>query len=87
MSSNHQILDPATEKAIGTVALAGLEETDAAILRAAGAFPAWRRVAPADRALLLRRFASAVDAEIEALYYSAGHYVRLKDEYLAATAG
>ena len=27
------------------------------------------------------------DAEIEALYYSAGHYVRLKDEYLAATAG
>ena len=23
------------------------------------------------------------DAEIEALYYSAGHYVRLKDEYLA----
>ena len=26
------------------------------------------------------------DAEIEALYYSAGHYVRLKDEYLSATA-
>lgn len=26
------------------------------------------------------------DAEIEALYYSAGHYVRLKDEYLAAEA-
>ena len=26
------------------------------------------------------------DAEIEALYYSAGHYVRLKDEYLAADA-
>jgi carbonic anhydrase/acetyltransferase-like protein (isoleucine patch superfamily) len=26
------------------------------------------------------------DAEIEALYYSAGHYVRLKDEYLAAAA-
>lgn len=24
------------------------------------------------------------DAEIEALYYSAGHYVKLKDEYLAA---
>ena len=27
------------------------------------------------------------DAEIEALYYSAGHYVRLKDEYLAGGAG
>lgn len=26
------------------------------------------------------------DAEIEALYYSAGHYVRLKDEYLAGFA-
>jgi len=24
------------------------------------------------------------DAEIEALYYSAGHYVRLKDDYLVA---
>ena len=27
------------------------------------------------------------DAEIEALYYSAGHYVRLKDDYLAGAAG
>ena len=26
------------------------------------------------------------DAEIEALYYSAQHYVRLKDEYLSAQA-
>ncbi len=32
------------------------------------------------------RFARRLsDAEIEALYYSAGHYVRLKDEYLTAT--
>ena len=27
------------------------------------------------------------DAEIEALYYSAGHYVKLKDEYLAGGIG
>lgn len=27
------------------------------------------------------------DAEIEALYYSAGHYVRLKEDYLAGVAG
>ena len=33
---------------------------------------------PARKARLLS------DAEIEALYYSAGHYVRLKDEYLRA---
>ncbi|WP_247828056.1 aldehyde dehydrogenase family protein [Arthrobacter antioxidans] len=79
MSSTHQILDPATEEAIGTVAMAGLEDADAAILRAADAFPAWRRVSPADRALLLRRFAAAVDAEIEALaaleVSNAGHTI------------
>jgi carbonic anhydrase/acetyltransferase-like protein (isoleucine patch superfamily) len=27
------------------------------------------------------------DAEIEALYYSAQHYVRLKDQYLVQGAG
>jgi hypothetical protein len=27
------------------------------------------------------------DAEIEALYYSAGHYVRLKNQYLALPVG
>ena len=32
-----------------------------------------------------RKARMLTDAEIEALYYSAGHYVRLKDEYLAAT--
>ena len=31
-----------------------------------------------------RRVRMLSDAEIEALYYSAGHYVRLKDEYLGA---
>ena len=35
---------------------------------------------PAKKARLL------TEAQIEALYYSAGHYVRLKDEYLAAGA-
>lgn len=34
------------------------------------------------------RFARRLsDAEIDALHYSAGHYVRLKDEYLAAQHG
>ena len=27
------------------------------------------------------------DAQIEGLHYSAGHYVRLKDAYLAASGG
>ncbi|WP_026549835.1 aldehyde dehydrogenase family protein [Arthrobacter sp. Br18] len=67
MSYALEILNPATEQGIRTVTMAGLEEADAAIARAAAAFPAWRQVAPADRALLLRRFAAAVDGEIEAL--------------------
>ena len=43
------------------------EETDAAIARAAAAAPAWRAVAPGDRARLLRRFAEVVDAHNEEL--------------------
>ena len=81
MSSTLQILNPATEETIGSVRMAGLEETDAAIARAAAAFTAWRQVAPADRALLLRRFAAAVDAEIEDLaaleVANAGHTIAL----------
>ncbi len=81
MSHVRQILNPATEEPIGTVPMAGPEETDAAIARAAAAFPAWRQVAPADRALLLRRFAAAVDAAIDDLaaleVANAGHTIAL----------
>jgi acyl-CoA reductase-like NAD-dependent aldehyde dehydrogenase len=61
------ILDPATERVIGHVPPAGRAETDAAIAAARAAYPAWRAVAPADRALLLRRFAAAVDAAVDEL--------------------
>ncbi|MFI2276629.1 MULTISPECIES: aldehyde dehydrogenase family protein [Catenuloplanes] len=47
--------------------MAGVEETDAAIARAAAAFESWRAVAPGDRARLLRRFAAVVDAHVEEL--------------------
>jgi acyl-CoA reductase-like NAD-dependent aldehyde dehydrogenase len=64
---------------IATVALASADDTDAAIARAHAAFPAWRAVAPADRARLLRRFADAVDADLENLagieVRNAGHTV------------
>jgi len=40
---------------------------DRLIDRAATAFPAWRAVAPGDRARLLRRFASIVDSHVEEL--------------------
>jgi acyl-CoA reductase-like NAD-dependent aldehyde dehydrogenase len=62
-----ELRNPATEEVITTVPGAGPEETDAAIERARGAFDSWRRVTPADRARLLRRFAATVDAHIEEL--------------------
>ncbi|GAA5159125.1 MULTISPECIES: aldehyde dehydrogenase family protein [Amycolatopsis] len=61
------VINPATEEVVGTVELASLEETDAAIARAQAALPSWRAVAPGDRARLLRRFAEAVDADVEHL--------------------
>ncbi|HEV7977757.1 aldehyde dehydrogenase family protein [Amycolatopsis sp.] len=61
------VINPATEEVVRSVASTSAEETDAAIARAQAAFPAWRAVTPGDRAKLLRRFAAAVDADIENL--------------------
>jgi acyl-CoA reductase-like NAD-dependent aldehyde dehydrogenase len=63
----HQVVDPATEDVVATVAQTDAEGTDAAIERARAAAPAWAAVAPVDRARLLRRFADAVDAAVEEL--------------------
>ncbi len=63
----HDVLDPATESVVATVDLLDADATDAAIARAHAALPAWRAVAPADRARLLRRFADVVDAHVEEL--------------------
>lgn len=74
-----EVVNPATEEVITTVELAGLAETDAAVARARAAFDTWRRVAPADRARLLRAFAAAVDADREHLaaleVANAGHTI------------
>jgi acyl-CoA reductase-like NAD-dependent aldehyde dehydrogenase len=67
VSTTFDVINPATEEVVRTVALTSLEETDAAIARAQAALPAWRAVAPGDRARLLRRFADAVDACVEEL--------------------
>ena len=58
----HDVVNPATEQVVTTIELVGLEETDAAIARAVEVGPAWRAVSPADRGMLLRRFADAVEA-------------------------
>ncbi|TCC45904.1 aldehyde dehydrogenase [Kribbella capetownensis] len=75
----YDVINPATEKVVRTIALATEQETDAAIARAAEAFHTWRNVAPADRGRLLRRFADAVDADLENLaaleIENAGHTI------------
>ncbi|GAA3390950.1 aldehyde dehydrogenase family protein [Cryptosporangium minutisporangium] len=63
----HDVVNPATAEVVASVHLASIEETDAAVSRARAAWPAWRDVAPADRARLLRRFADVVDAHLEEL--------------------
>jgi betaine-aldehyde dehydrogenase len=61
------VVNPATEEPIADLEQAGVEETDAAVARARTAFAAWRRVAPTDRAQLLRRLATLVEENAEEL--------------------
>jgi acyl-CoA reductase-like NAD-dependent aldehyde dehydrogenase len=61
------VLNPATEETIAELPSAGVDETDAAVVAARAAFPAWRAVAPADRARLLRRLAAIVEEHAEEL--------------------
>jgi acyl-CoA reductase-like NAD-dependent aldehyde dehydrogenase len=61
------VVEPATEEVFAELPQAGLEETDAAIARARDAFPAWRAVAPGERAALLRSVAARVRDESEEL--------------------
>jgi acyl-CoA reductase-like NAD-dependent aldehyde dehydrogenase len=62
-----RVIEPAAAQVMAEIPRAGVEETDAAVERAKRAFPAWRAVAPADRAAALRRLADAMDARREEL--------------------
>jgi acyl-CoA reductase-like NAD-dependent aldehyde dehydrogenase len=61
------VLNPATEEPIAQLEQAGVEETDGAVALAKAAFPAWKAVAPTDRARLLRRLATLVEEHAEEL--------------------
>lgn len=61
------VLNPATEEPLAELESAGVDEADAAVARARAAFPAWRAVAPTDRARLLRRLATLVEEHHEEL--------------------
>lgn len=61
------IVEPATAEPMAEIEQAGPADVDTAVAAARAAFPAWRAVAPADRAALLRAVADAVDADAEHL--------------------
>jgi acyl-CoA reductase-like NAD-dependent aldehyde dehydrogenase len=65
--SEFTVVNPATEEIVTTVPRTSADQADAAIERAVAAQAAWRAVAPADRAGLLRSFAAEVDAHVEEL--------------------
>jgi acyl-CoA reductase-like NAD-dependent aldehyde dehydrogenase len=67
MSASYAVINPANEQVIAGVQQHDREATEAAIGRSLAAFQSWRGVAPGDRARLLRRFADAVDADLETL--------------------
>ncbi|MEJ6490738.1 aldehyde dehydrogenase family protein [Leucobacter sp. USCH14] len=64
---SYTVINPATGDAVTEIAHLDVDATDAAIDAAARAQRDWAAVAPVDRARVLRRFADAVDADIEHL--------------------
>ncbi len=79
MSTTYQVINPANEEIVKSVDLADIAATDAVIEKANKAFQSWKKVAPGDRAKLLRAFAQVVSdhrdelAKIEVL--NAGHTI------------
>ena len=60
MEAQLSVIEPATEAVLDEIPRAGVQEIDRAVAAAKSAYPAWRALAPADRARLLRRLADAV---------------------------
>ncbi|HEY5190247.1 MAG TPA: aldehyde dehydrogenase family protein [Solirubrobacteraceae bacterium] len=61
------VLEPATEAVLSELPRADAEDVDRAVARAKAAFPAWRAMAPSDRAALLRRLAETITDHREEL--------------------
>ena len=62
-----EVIEPATEEVLAEVPRAGADDVDAAVSRAREAFPAWRAIAPAERAARLHSLADALAAGQEEL--------------------
>jgi acyl-CoA reductase-like NAD-dependent aldehyde dehydrogenase len=61
------VIEPATEAVLGKVARADEREVDAAVARAGAALPAWRALAPGERARLLRVLADSLAEHLQEL--------------------
>ncbi|UTI66602.1 aldehyde dehydrogenase family protein [Paraconexibacter antarcticus] len=67
MTATLTVIEPATEAVLAEIPRAGAAEADAAVARAKAAFPAWRAVAPGDRARLLHGLAHLIEDHLEEL--------------------
>jgi acyl-CoA reductase-like NAD-dependent aldehyde dehydrogenase len=67
MAGTLAVLEPATEAVLEEVARAGVEEVDEAVANARAALPAWRALAPGERAQALRALADVLAAHREEL--------------------
>ena len=67
MSSTYEVINPANEQSVKSVDLADLAATDKVIEKANKAFDSWKKIAPGDRAKLLRSFAQVVSDHREEL--------------------
>jgi acyl-CoA reductase-like NAD-dependent aldehyde dehydrogenase len=67
MTNTLAVIEPATEAVLAEVPRAGVEDVDEAVARARDAYPAWRALAPGDRAEQLRALVAAMEAAHEEL--------------------
>jgi len=67
MSLTYEVINPANEQLVKSVELANLEQTDKVIEKAHKGFESWKKIAPSDRAKLLRSFAQVVSDHREEL--------------------
>ena len=67
MSATLNVVEPATEQILATVASAGIEETDSAVAKAKAALSGWKSISPPDRSRLLRSLADRMSDSHEEL--------------------
>jgi betaine-aldehyde dehydrogenase len=67
VSARLSVLEPATETVLAEVARAGIDEIDAAVAAAVRALPAWRALAPGERARILYALTDTLDEHREEL--------------------